>query len=217
MRKLKFYPVSLLALTLTISSLPSYAGKIYRFHDQDGISTLSKILPPYAAQQGYEILDDKTLRVIDRVLTRAETIEQHHAEQATAQSKQLKQEQQEQLRRLEIEQKIIDQNLLEIYPSVQDLIKARDEQLAAINKQVEDTLAQQSHFQEQLHQLQQSAAGQELSGQPISSQLNQQIETTQKEIVDNQIHLKALQDDNLNSSHQYEHDLIRLRQIQNMH
>ncbi|MFT7414465.1 MAG: hypothetical protein ACI9FO_001124 [Methylophagaceae bacterium] len=224
MRKLNYYPVSLLVLVLTLSSLPSYAGNIYRFHGKSGISTLSKTLPPYAAQQGYEILDDKTLRVIERVLSNREALEQSIAKQAAAEENQPEQEQlkqqqlkQEQLRRLEKEQKIVDQNLLAIYPSIHDLIQTRDNYLAYINKQIEDTLTQQKHIQQNLHKLQQIAAEQELSAQPISSKLNQQIEAAQKEMVERQLHLEGLHNDNINSSHQYEHDLIRLRQLQSMH
>jgi hypothetical protein len=223
MKKLNFYPVSLLALALSLSSLPSYAGKIYRFHDENGVSTLSKSLPPYAAQQGYEILDDKSFRVIERVMSKKESIEESNAEQATAQVKQQEQQQlkqelikQEQRKRLEKEQKIVDQNLLDIYPSIQDLIKTRDDYFTYINKQIADTNTQHDHLQQKLHQLQQAAAEQELSSKPISNKLNEQIETAQEDIVENELHLENLQNDNLDISHQYEHDLIRLRQLQSM-
>ncbi|MDO7597503.1 MAG: hypothetical protein MUR51_07440 [Pseudomonadota bacterium] len=219
MRKLNFYPVSLLALALSLSSMPSYAGNIYRFHDKNGVSTLSKTLPPYASQQGYEILDDKSFRVIERVMSTKESIEQSNAEQLAAPAKRLEQQEQlkqEQRKRLDKEQKIVDQNLLDIYPSVQDLIKTRDDYFAYINKQIADTNLQHDHLQQKLHQLQQAAAEKELSGKPISNKLNEQIETAQKDIVDNELHLENLQNDNLNSSHQYEHDLIRLRQLQSM-
>ena len=216
MRKLNCYLASLWALALMLPSLPSHAGNIYHFLDENGVSTLSKTLPPYAAQQGYEILDDKTLRVIERVLTRTETIELHNAEQIIAKAEQLKQEQLAQLKRLEEEQQIIDQNLLDSYPSVQNLIKARDDQRAATNKQIDDTLAQQKYLQEKLHKLQLTAAEQELSGQSISGKLNKRIESTQKQIVANKLHQESLQNDNINSSQQYEHDLIRLRQLRGL-
>jgi hypothetical protein len=223
MRKLNFYTVSLLALALSLSSLPSYAGKIYRFHDENGISTLSKTLPPYAAQQGYEILDDKSFRVITRVMSKKESIEEINAQQAAVPEKQKEQQQlrqeqlkQEQRKRLEKEQKIVDQNLLDIYPSIQDLIKTRDEYFSYINKQIADTNAQHDYLQQKLHQLQQAAAEQELSGKAVSNKLNEKIEAAQKDIVDNELHLENLQNDNLSSSHQYEHDLIRLRQLQSM-
>lgn len=223
MRKLNYYPVSLLVLALTLSSPLSYAGKIYRFQDENGISTLSKMLPPYAAQQGYEILDDKSFRVIERVLSNEDAIAQSNAEQAAAQENQQEQEQlkqnqlkEEQRKRLEKEQQIVDKNLLDIYPSVQDLLKIRDSYLAYLIKQMEDTTAQQNHLQNKLHQLQQSAAEQELSGQLVSDPLKQNIESARQDIVDNQLHLEGLQADKLNSSQQYEHDLIRLRQLQSL-
>tara|TARA_R110002049_G_scaffold14529_2_gene61116 strand:- start:1769 stop:2461 length:693 start_codon:yes stop_codon:yes gene_type:complete len=221
MKKLNIYTISLLTIALSLSSLSSYAGNIYRFQDENGVSTLSKALPPYAAQQGYEILDDKSFRVIERVMSLEESIEKRETEQASAQEKQqqqdlLKQEQLKQAQRvlLEKEQKIVDQNLLDIYPTVQDLIQTRDDYRAYINKQIENAIAQESHMQEKLHQLQQTAAMQELSGQAVSNKVNQDIEATQKEIVDNQLHQERLESDNINSSHQYEHDLIRLRQLQ---
>lgn len=223
MRKLNFYPASLLALALSLSSLPSYAGNIYRFHDESGVSTLSKTLPPYAAQQGYEILDEKSFRVIERVMSHKESIEVNNAEQASdlvkqQEQQQLKHEQliQEQRKRLEKEQKIVDQNLLDIYPSIQELIKTRDGYFAYINKQIDDTISQHNAIQQQLHKLQQTAAEQELSGQAISNKLEEKIEAAQKDIVDNQLHLESLQNDNINSSNQYEHDLIRLRQLLSM-
>ena len=221
MKKLNYYPVSLLILALTLSSPLSYAGKIYRFQDENGISTLSKMLPPYAAQQGYEILDDKSFRVIERVLSNEDAIAQNNAEQAAAQANPQEQEllkqkqlKEEQRKRLVKEQQIVDKNLLDIYPSIQDLLKTRDNYLAYISKQMEDSISQQELLQEKLHKLQQAAAEQELGGQSISDKLKQRIEATRQDIVDNQLHLEDLQADKLNSSQQYEHDLIRLRQLQ---
>ena len=67
-----------LGLFLTLTSLASQAGQVYRFKDDSGVKTMSKTLPPYAAQQGYEILDDTSLRVIEKVapaLTKEEIAE----------------------------------------------------------------------------------------------------------------------------------------------
>ena len=56
-----------LSLFLTLTSLASHAGQVYRFKDDSGVKTMTKTLLPYAAQQGYEILDDTSLRVIEKV------------------------------------------------------------------------------------------------------------------------------------------------------
>ena len=194
--------------------MPSYAGKIYRFLDENGVSTISKRLPPYAAQQGYDILDEKSLRLIEHVLTRSELVEQTKAEQLILQAKQQEQEQRALEKQRQKEQNIIDQNLLDRYPSDQDIIKARDADLAYIDKQIADTIVQKEYNQEKLHRLQQDAAKQELAGQTVSSNLTQRIQATQKEINNNQLHIDTLKNDKMINNKQFEHDLIRLRELQ---
>lgn len=213
MKNLNFYTVSLLTLAVSLISLPSHAGNIYRFLDNNGISTLSKTLPPYAAQQGYEILDDKTLRVIERVPTRTEMIEQYTIAQKQLQENQAQQDKEALEKRLRREQESADNNLLDIYPSVKDIIKARDRHQTYINKQIEDTLAQKTYLQKTLHRLEQSAAEQELSGQAVSNKLSQRIKVIQQDITDNQRHTERLQNDKANNAQQYEKDLIRLKKL----
>ena len=214
MKKLSLYTISVLTIALSLSSMPSYAGKIYRFLDENGVSTISKRLPPYAAQQGYDILDEKSLRLIEHVLTRSELVEQTKAEQLILQAKQQEQEQRALEKQRQKEQNIIDQNLLDRYPSDQDIIKARDADLAYIDKQIADTIVQKEYNQEKLHRLQQDAAKQELAGQTVSSNLTQRIQATQKEINNNQLHIDTLKNDKMINNKQFEHDLIRLRELQ---
>lgn len=216
MKKLNVYIFSLLTLALSLISLPSFAGNIYRFLDKNGISTLSKTLPPDVAQQGYEILDDKTLRVIERVPTRKEMIEQYILAQQQQKEEQIRLEKQALDKRLKKEQDLADKNLLAIYPSVEDLIKARDRDQVYLNKQIGDSTSQKDYLKQTLHQLEQSAAEQELSGQTISSKLSQRIKAIQQDIIDNQSHIERLQDDKQSNAQQYEKDLIRLQQLQDI-
>jgi hypothetical protein len=212
MKKLMVY-TSFLALTLFLSGLPAYAGNIYHFNDKDGVSTLSKTLPPYAAQQGYEILDDKTLLVIKRVLSRKETIEQHKTNQVIAQQQQQEQLLKQQKSRLQKEQATDDKNFLDIYPSVEDIIRARDRHQAYIDKQIEDTTIQKSVHQQTLHKLQQTAAEKEFSGQNISNTLTQRIENIQKDIINNQLHFEKLQQEQTVTRKQYANDIARLKAL----
>ncbi len=214
MKNLNFYTLSFLALALSLISLQSYAGNIYRFIDKNGVSTLSKTLPPYVAQQGYEILDDKSLRVIERVPTQSEMIEQRNIAQQEQKKNQAKQKQQALKQRLLSQQQSADNNLLEIYPTIQDIINARDRHQAYISKQIEDNLAQNTYLQQTLHRLEQSAAAQELSGQTISETLSQSIKETQQNIVDSHLHIERLQNDKTINAQQYEKDFTRLKELQ---
>lgn len=214
MKNLNFYTLSFLALALSLISLQSYAGNIYRFIDKNGVSTLSKTLPPYVAQQGYEILDDKSLRVIERVPTQSEMIEQRNIAQQEQKKNQVKQQQQALKQRLLRQQQSADNNLLEIYPTIQDIINTRDRHQAYISKQIEDNLAQKTYLQHRLHRLEQSAAEQEMSGQTISEKLSQSIKETQQNIVDSHLHIERLQNDKTINAQQYEKDLTRLKELQ---
>ncbi len=198
-----------LTFLLVITSLPSHAGKIYRFLDKNGVSTLSKVLPPYAAQQGYDILDDKTYRVIEHVLTLEESSKINAEQARIAQEKE--QQEQQKLKRL-----INDRSLLDRYPDDRVMIKARDTDLAFISKQIEDVKEHQQAKRDELHKLQQSAAEAELSGETVLPALEKSMAAARSEITNDTLHIKRLQDEYNQVKAQYKADLTRLRQLLNI-
>ncbi|PHS24505.1 MAG: hypothetical protein COA83_07850 [Methylophaga sp.] len=205
---IKYYTI-VLAFLLSIMSLPSYAGKIYRFLDESGVSTLSKVLPPYAAQQGYDILDDKSFRLIERVLTLEESSKINAEEARLAQIKE--DEEQRKLKRL-----INDRSLLDRYPDDRVIIKARDTDLAFIQKQITDVTEHQQMNRNKLHNLQQNAAEEELAGQTVSSVLKENITVARKAITNAQLHIEQLQVEHTLTAAQYDVDLARLRELLNI-
>jgi chromosome segregation ATPase len=199
----------ILVLLLTISSLPAYAGKIYRFKDKNGVSTLSKVLPPYAAQQGYDILDDKSFRIIERVMTLEESSKINAEEARIAKIK----EEEDQLK---LERLINDRSLLDRYPDDRVMIKARDADLAFIQKQITDVKDHQEANQNKLHNLQQNAAEAELAGQTVSAGLEKNLAAARNEIENDQLHIKRLQAEYTLTAAQYDIDLARLRELLNI-
>jgi hypothetical protein len=190
-------------------SFPSHAGKIYRFLDQNGVSTLSKVLPPYAAQQGYDILDDKSFRLIERVMTLEES-SKINAEQARL-AKIKEDNDQRRLERL-----INDRSLLDRYPDDRVMIKARDTDLAFIQKQITDVKEHQEANRNKLHSLQQNAAEAELAGQTVSSGLEKNLAAARKDIDNDQLHFERLQAEHTLTAAQYDVDLTRLRELLNI-
>lgn len=74
----KIFQYSFFLATLFVLISPATAGKLYRFPNEEGVPTLSRNLPPSASQKGYDILDDKTLRLLEHVeaaLTQEQIIE----------------------------------------------------------------------------------------------------------------------------------------------
>jgi len=202
--------IMLLSLLLLLTSIPSHAGRIYRFADHNGVSTLSKILPPYAAQKGYDILDDKSLRLIERIYTREELI-QIQEKQAILDLKNeaIQQRKNEQRQRL-LKQRINDRNLLARYPSVSVFIKSRDDDLSYRQAQINDISEQLKSNKRKLTNLQMQAAEQEIGGESVSENLNLRLVATQKEIEHNKLYISRSAKDNQQVTEQYIADLERL-------
>ena len=178
----------LLSLLLLSTSMSSYAGKIYRFTDTNGVSTLSKTLPTYAAQKGYDILDDKSLRLIERVYTREELIEVQKQQAIIDQANQEVQRRQNAEKQRHLEQRINDRNLLARYPSIAVFTKSRDADLAYRQGQMSDVSDQLKNNKQKLVSLQMQAAEQEISGEEVSANLNKRLTATQKEIENNKFY-----------------------------
>ena len=198
--------IIVLAFFLCVTSLPTHAGKIYRFLDKNGVSTLSKVLPPYAAQQGYDILDDKSFRLIEHVMTLKESSKINAEEERLAKLKE--EEEQRKLKRL-----INDRSLLDRYPDDRVMIKARDTDLAFIMKQIADVKEHQQANRDKLHALQQNAAEAELAGQTVSPGLEKNLAAARNEISNDQLHIERLQAEHTLTAAQYNVDLARLREL----
>lgn len=118
----------LLSATLFILLLPSFtaqaAGVTYHWVDADGRLQLSDTLPSRATEQGYKVLDSASGQVIREVLPR-KTAEEKAREAAAEQARH---EAEEQARR--------DNTLLSLYASVDDIERARDEQLERMDARI---------------------------------------------------------------------------------
>jgi len=203
------------ALLIT-ASLSANAGQLYRFQDENGVITMSKILPPYAAQKGYDILNDTSLRLIEKVapaLTEAEIDEYNHQQAA----------QKEQQRLAEIEAKkekerrrqaiLYDNNLRASYRSEEDLLKKRETELLYFQNQTDKTNAYLKKNNDKLHQFQQQAAEVELGGRAVTGNLKKRLVAIKQEIHNNQTELARLTLENEKTLKRYDQDLLRLKEL----
>lgn len=193
-----------------------YAGQLFRFNDDSGTPTLSKTLPPEAAQRGYDILDDQTMRLIERVpppLSEAELAEQAErqaAEQAAQQSAEAEAKQAIALRR---QRSLHDQNLLNIYQSEQELLEARDKDLSYRKNRL-NVLSEKSPILEQrLIATQKQAAEKELSAVPISENLQKRLTAAEQELRNNKLIIHQLEAEIQMLNQQYEQDRQRLNRL----
>lgn len=215
MISIRFLVAVMLSTTLFSVTTVS-AAQLYRFNDENGIPTLSKTLPPEVAQQGYDILDEKSMRVIERVPpapTEAEIAEREIQKKLDLEAR----EQAELQAKMEAEkrrkQAIYDHNLLSVYQSEEDLMNERNKDLQYREKRIEILKSKRKGLQQRLQQVQQQAADNELSGVGLSANLKSRLKAAQQELDNNQSSMEQLQTEIETLNMQYDLDLQRLREL----
>jgi len=192
------------------------AGQLFRFNDDSGTPTLSKTLPPEAAQRGYDILDDKTMRLIERVpppLTEAQLAEQAERQVAEKAAQKTAENDAKQIAALQRQQGLHDQNLLNIYQSEDELLAARDKDLSYRQNRLSVLSEKHPVLEQKLMAIQQQAAERELSGAPITGNLQKRLAAAEQELSNNQLMIHQLEAEILMLSQQYEQDRQRLNKL----
>jgi hypothetical protein len=212
----KIVCLSISALCLISLPVFSVAGQLYRFVDENGVLTLSRSLPPEAAQKGYDIVDDKSIRLIERVAP-APTADEL-AEQKKQQQQEAEAERQAEIAAQEAEKQrqkraMHDRTLLTTYRDEAELIRARDTDLNYRKQQIAIHQKKLPTLEKYLLELQKEAADKELSGGKISKNMQKRLDTTQQEITIRQQAIEQLQSEIKTLSENYSRDLARLHAL----
>ncbi len=216
MTNIKKFQLVLLTIFLSSTSMTIIAGQIYRFQDEEGVTTLSKSLPPYAAQNGYDILDDKSLHLIKHVgpaLTPDQIIEEERRLAAKEKKERQAEKAAKELEERQRQQQIYDKNLRASYTSEQGLIEACQAELDYLATELDKSKQRLSSKKEKLIQLQKQAADIELSGKSISVNMEKRLIATQQEIDNVNAEVDRLELEQQQRKEQFQADLLRLRQL----
>lgn len=170
-------------LAFAILAMPVTA-ELYRYKNEDGVTVLNSHVPARYVRNGYAILSNngRVLEVVPRALTNEEIRQRdlRLAREEAAASK----------RR---EQEVVDQNLMRLYSTPGDVIRARDARLGSIDGMIN---AQQSNIQRleiQKRDQESVLADIQRRGEVISDerierlqQIGARIEQLEQEIADKQ-------------------------------
>lgn len=174
--------ISLLGLCLFMSfSLPAMAGQIYRYATPNGGTVVSRTLPPEISQKGYDILNDKTMRLIRRVKP-ALTDEQLAALEEEKKQQAIIEEE----KKRQVAQRIEDRRMMANYHSVENLERDRDDELSKRREELAASQEKQAEISDNLYRSQEMAANQELAGQPLSKSLTENLSILQDNLSRNQ-------------------------------
>lgn len=197
------FSLFLLALILSVQS-NSVAAELYRYKNEDGVTVLDSHVPARYVKNGYTILslDGRVLEVVLRALSEEEIRERDR-----------KLAEEERIAREKREREIADQNLLRLYSTPGDVIRARNAKLASIDGLINTQEGNVQRLESQKRQLESALADIERSGGTISKDRLARIRTIESRIaqIRSEIQKKQLEKDSLITS--YASDLKRVKEL----
>lgn len=180
-------------------------GVMYRFVDETGSTVVKDYLPPEIVPKGYSILNlaGQTLQVVPPVLSKAE--------QAEEKRRKVQQASEERARKEAIRR---DAELIRQFASVEDIMRARDTQLSALDVQISIRNGQTNLLTTQLEEMQRHAADYERRGQAVPSTLLKDIQESQRQIDDNKGFVDAQNGEKNKIAERFKSDIIRFKELQ---
>lgn len=197
-------PIAALGLVLALTCGSASADKLYKWVDQDGRVHYSDKVPPEAAAHGRELKSERGL-TIQRVAP-AKTPEQIEAERRA-------QAEEEARRAAEAKQAEQDRILLMTFSSTAEIIRARDDRLAAIDARIRLTEENLRKLQTQLEQAQRQAVEQERSGSAALEATHKRIADLQRQVNEHQNFIAKRQQERAALEARFDADLARFKEL----
>ncbi len=194
----------LLTFLGTIVQFNTVAAELYRYKNEDGVTVLNSHIPARYVKNGYTILslDGRVLEVVPRALTEKEIRDR---------DRRIAEE--ERIARETRERKIADENLMRLYGSPSDVIRARDAKLASIDSLIQTQQGNIQRLESQKRQIEAALADIERSGGVIGRDRLARIRTLDNRIaqIEDEIEKKGEEKAALEVS--YSRDLERVREL----
>lgn len=166
--------ISLLIIVIGLThSISTYAGNLYRYKDENGVTALSLNIPPHLVRNGYEVLgsNGRIIKVVPPALTEEEIAARDAKEAEKIRLAQEAQKQKEQ-----------DEALLKLYSHPDDAVRVLKRKLQDIEDFISLKNGNISVVKGQLAQEEAKAANMERTGKKIPDNILNKI-TQQKEKI----------------------------------
>ena len=193
------------AVAALIAFVPTATAELYKYKNEDGVTVLDSHVPARYVKNGYTILslDGRVLEVVPRALTEEEIKER---DAKLAEERRLAQAQRE--------QEIEDQNLLRLYSTPADVIRARDTKLASIKGFINTQQGNIMRLESQKRQIESGLADIERSGGQISRETLDRIRSLDGRIAQLESDIRSKEEEITTLSASYAADLKRLKELQ---
>ncbi|MDX1434741.1 MAG: DUF4124 domain-containing protein [Gammaproteobacteria bacterium] len=200
-------PLVLGAMLTGLAPFPTAAG-FKCWTNKEGVRECGNVIPPEYAQQEHRELSSTgvTLNKTSRAKTEEE-LRKEREEQARLAAIKAEEE------RIRREKEARDRVLLSTFTTEEDLLLARDGQLAAIDTRIMHTQQVLTQLEGSLEQLRAEAASLERSGKGLSDELLEKISAVQRQIESSATFIAERRRYKEELAAQFEADLLRYREL----
>ncbi len=192
-------------VVVALLTCPTVAtAELYKYVNEDGVTVLDSHVPARYVKNGYTILslDGRVLEVVPRALTEDE-IEERDQLLATQRAREER----------ERRRKQADQNLLRLYGSEEDVIRARDTKLASIDSFIETSNSNVERLLDQKHAIESMLADIERAGGQVAPASIDRIRSIDNRIAQIESEIRDKQQEKRNLRRSYAADLKRVREL----
>lgn len=196
---------SLLALSLLLALSSAVEAKtLYRYKDDRGVTVLNNVLPPEVVPRGYTVMNEhgQILEVVPPTKTR----EQLEADKAATE----RAKQEELARKAQAKR---DAMLLASFSNMEDITRARDNQLAAVDVTISVAEGNISRLKGQLESLQGRAADFERRGQAVPKGVTKDIDDTLRQIKEGNRFIADKREEQDGLRKRFESDIVRFQEL----
>ena len=188
----------------TIVQSNSVAAELYRYKNEDGVTVLNSHIPARYVKNGYTILslDGRVLEIVPRALSEQEIRDR---------DRRIAEE--ERIAREERERKIADENLMRLYGSASDVIRARDAKIASIDSLIQTQKGNIQRLESQKRQIEAALADIERAGGVVGRDRLARIRTLDSRVAQIEDEIKKKGEEKSALEVSYAKDLKRVREL----
>jgi hypothetical protein len=190
-------------LLLVLAALPAEA-RLYKWVDEQGNVHYTDRVPPEVTERERAELDARgmTINKTQAAKTPEEIAREKQLEELRAEQK-----------RVEAEQRALDEVLLRTFRSEDDIVMARDGKVASVDTLIDVTRGTIAKQQERLTEMQRQAADMERQGKPVSPKQIEEMDALRDHIDDNYAAIVQNEQARQAIIDKHDRDLRRFRQL----
>jgi hypothetical protein len=187
---------------------PAWAGKLYKWTDEDGTVHYSDKLPPDAVEKAHQEMNTHgvTTKSVNREKTKEEKLAEEVSNAAIEAEKKRVAEEEAKLRAR-------DERLLSTYTTERDLLLARQEHLEAIDSIINLTTSNNVSLDQQAAAARKRVENLQKANKEVPENITKQVENLDGQLTKNKNFILAKQEERARLEQQFELDLARYREL----